>query len=97
MDQEIDSEEGWSNVILSVERVNKIRIAEGDKTTCVVLSFGLHIKFVEGKGYLDLCSAEPETLEDFEQSEPLVVGEECFWSVAIYRMEGLVKMSSAST
>jgi hypothetical protein len=83
-DQTSSRDEGWVNVRLDIEAVSEFHFAEGERTTHVVLSQGLSVRFFDGKVYL-APDAETETLEEFRASELLIAGERCTWTVSDYK------------
>src|SRR5437016_6006588 len=81
-DQEATEDEGWANVTLDIEAVSEFVFIEG-RTTSVVLSSGLSVGFFDDKVYLSI-DWEAESIEEFRESQFLVIGERCFWTASKY-------------
>jgi hypothetical protein len=83
-----DGTTGWVNVTFEIDNVSKFRLLEGGKMSCVVL-FELSVAHFNNSIYLDFCSAmgEPTTVEEFERSYFLVVGNQVKYSVTPYEDE----------
>lgn len=85
-DQQADI--GWSNVVLAVEEVSEILFREGGSTR-QILSDGLHVAWFGDDVWCDLSpyGPEPETMEDFRQSDFYIVGRQLAWRVEAYSEE----------
>lgn len=60
----------WSNVTFTASHVSELTLREG-RTTCVVISFGIVLKWIDGKVW---CAFSPyftemESIDDFRRSE----------------------------
>lgn len=86
MDQQ--AQKGWSNVTLVMDGVSEFVLREG-RTTCVVLSFGVCFRWIDGKIWclLSPYSFESEFIDDFRRSDFYVVASSIAFSVSKYSEE----------
>jgi hypothetical protein len=82
--QDQQSSQGWCNVVLVVEDVSEIAFREG-KATCQVLSSGLVVTWFDENVWCDFSpDLEPETTDEFRQSDFYVVGRTLSWRAEPY-------------
>jgi hypothetical protein len=83
--QDKQSEVGWSNVVIVMDNVAEILFREGASTR-QILSDGLTVAWFQGNVWCDLSPycTDPETMEDFKQSDFYISGQNITWSVESY-------------
>lgn len=75
----------WINLTLEVSNVSFFRLQEGGRQSCVVL-FDLTVKYIGEDIYIDFCpfQPEPEEVDEFLQSDFLIVGKKVRWATFPY-------------
>jgi len=76
---------GRSNVLIKFKDVVEYLHRENN-STCVVLSDGLTIRWIDGLLYTSFSSSlcSPETAEEFRMSDLYVVSHSCTWESFVY-------------
>ncbi len=75
---------GWSNLRFFLSGVSEFTLHEG-RTTCQILSDGIHIKWIENSIYISFASSsEPITTDEFRQSDLFAVCLSLFCDILPY-------------
>ena len=79
-----ESGQAWCNVVVVIDDVSEITFREG-RATCQVLSSGLVVMWLDESVWCDFSpSIEPNSIEEFRQSDFYVVGRVVTWRADPY-------------
>lgn len=86
--QDREADIGWSNLVLTIDKVVEVTFRERRRVSNQVLSDGLRVSYFEDVLFLDFSPASDVlTLEDIRASDFYVAGSVCSWLVQPYSEE----------
>lgn len=67
---------GWVSVLLFLDMVSEMGIQEHQNTTISIISFGIHILFIDNKVLIEFGGEidEPNSLEELRKSDAYAIG-----------------------